>query len=796
LGFYGKIEGVKKGILKFGIFLLVTALFVGGGLFYFSQNQAKNNKTEVLSEQNTVDNFKVSNTQPAATPQADATLDTLTLKKTATGAYEPKLEYISDTTKANNEFTAVAPIWTATIPAGTSLDVYVKVISKSGETDWIKVEKGEGKSAATAGNEFFSEVPVLYTGTSYKYKIVLATQNTAVTPSLEKIRFELINSLGQKTTWDFSNFFATKASAAGGVISRSAWGCPEATSSPDWNPEYAPVQKIILHHTDSQSNPVDPAADIRAIWYYHAKTLGWGDIGYNYLVDQNGGVYEGRFGGANVIAGHTLGFNTGSMGVAMLGDFTNNIPTNSALGSLESFLGQKSFEYGINPLGSGYFSSSGGSIDPKTVFTGTIDLHRSYSATACPGQISLIINAIRTGSNDYYLDARNRSYVVTSPVTLSNPNPAIGETVTASYWIQNTTTAPVTFNYIGVGTRLNGTVGVDMGWQQNITVAAGGYYNVIVQRTYTELGYYNYWASYSINGSFYRAASQNGQSVLGGFNTHWPNIFATTMITTNPNSPIAGQSANYRVTITNGEAKRITFAHLGIAAYNVVNRTPVDIGWIDGSYLDPGASVVIDQNRALSVGKYYVYSSVGIGNAFNSLWDGGGPNKIYVEPIEQVSILEGVPIPATSGLVGREQHLSVSACSETPTTHYALTGVFASAQNGMAWQTSGGCGYGAWGTPPSAANEQYYVNMRWNYTNANGQAVLAPKSWYYGKKVIVTNPATGQRVVAAVIEYGPGIMSRVAGLSPEAMLAVSAVTNNNLNYYWAANQSLALGPLN
>jgi hypothetical protein len=111
------------------------------------------------------------------------------------------------------------------------------------------------------------------------------------------------------------------------------------------------------------------------------------------------------------------------------------------------------------------------------------------------------------------------------------------------------------------------------------------------------------------------------------------------------------------------------------------------------------------------------------------------------------------------------------------------------------WISSGGL-YGSWATAPSVENERYYINMRWNYTSLHGQAILAPKSWYYGKRVIVTNPANGKRVVAAVIEYGPGVMTRVSGLSPEAMYALGAVTDNNLQYYWAANQAFPLGPLN
>jgi hypothetical protein len=63
----------------------------------------------------------------------------------------------------------------------------------------------------------------------------------------------------------------------------------------------------------TQNQKADPAATMRAIYYYHAVTQGWGDIGYNFLVDWHGNVYEGRYGGTNVVGGHSLQYNYGSL---------------------------------------------------------------------------------------------------------------------------------------------------------------------------------------------------------------------------------------------------------------------------------------------------------------------------------------------------------------------------------------------------------------------------------------------------------------------------------------------------
>ena len=158
--------------------------------------------------------------------------------------------------------------------------------------------------------------------------------------------------------------------------------------------------------------------------------------------------------------------------------------------------------------------------------------------------------------------------------------------------------------------------------------------------------------------------------------------------------------------------------------------------------------------------------------------------------------LEGIPMPAYSGKTAWEQHLSLTGSQEPPATHYSVSSTPILAQNGMAWQTGGGDGYGAWGVPQPVGDERYYICMRWNYTNLHGQLIYAPKDWYHQKKVLVINPANNKKVIASIIEYGPAPWTgRVSGLSPEAALSIDAVTDNTLSYYWALDQNLPLGPL-
>jgi hypothetical protein len=128
----------------------------------------------------------------------------------------------------------------------------------------------------------------------------------------------------------------------GFIIPRAGWSADESWRHIDqdpakpiaWPPRYQDVEKIIVHHTVTTNNPPDPAAALRSIYYYHAITRGWGDIGYNFLVDWSGKVYEGRFGGPRVIAGHALKYNPGSLGIALLGDFSYASPPRVMLDSL------------------------------------------------------------------------------------------------------------------------------------------------------------------------------------------------------------------------------------------------------------------------------------------------------------------------------------------------------------------------------------------------------------------------------------------------------------------------------
>jgi hypothetical protein len=165
------------------------------------------------------------------------------------------------------------------------------------------------------------------------------------------------------------------------VASRTKWGCPDGQTSPRWTPQQTTVTHLVVHHTVDANTATDWPAVVRAIWQFHTFTRGWGDIGYNYLVDPRGRVYEGRAGGAGVIGAHFSCANTNTLGVALLGTFTTALPTEAAMISVERVLWWEAKRHAIDPVGA--------SVHTPTRLTlphisGHRDSNPTTAPTACP----------------------------------------------------------------------------------------------------------------------------------------------------------------------------------------------------------------------------------------------------------------------------------------------------------------------------------------------------------------------------------------------------------------------------
>lgn len=159
-------------------------------------------------------------------------------------------------------------------------------------------------------------------------------------------------------------------------VTRKEWNCPQTTG----NYNFAKVTHLIVHHAASTNQSSNWADVVLSIWDFHTRTNGYADIGYNWLIDPNGVLYEGRGGGENAIGAHFCGRNTGTMGVCMLGHLSQVAPTEAALETLEKLLLYKSCQSMIDPVGEGLHNSSG--LNLKIVSG-----HRDGCATECPGNL-------------------------------------------------------------------------------------------------------------------------------------------------------------------------------------------------------------------------------------------------------------------------------------------------------------------------------------------------------------------------------------------------------------------------
>ncbi len=174
------------------------------------------------------------------------------------------------------------------------------------------------------------------------------------------------------------------------IVPRSGWNADEKIRRSA--PSYASAVRLALvHHTAGRNgySAAEAPAIVRAIELYHVKGNGWNDIGYNFLVDRFGQVYEGRYGGIerNVVGAHAEGFNTGSVGVAVVGEYSSLAIAAKARDSLARLLAWRLDVAHVDPASTLSFISGGNARFPAglPVFLRAVSGHRDAGFTDCPG---------------------------------------------------------------------------------------------------------------------------------------------------------------------------------------------------------------------------------------------------------------------------------------------------------------------------------------------------------------------------------------------------------------------------
>lgn len=185
------------------------------------------------------------------------------------------------------------------------------------------------------------------------------------------------------------------------VIKRSEWG--ENRVPPLWKPASVNLGGAVIHHTAGSNSYTQQQAPgvVKGIHDYHTYSWGrgWDDIGYNFLVDRFGNVYEGRYGslaserGKMIVGGHAAPANTGSVGISVMGTYAGTVqPSAASMTAIENIIAWQFSEAGVDPQGTWtFYNSRLGRNSTVPAILG----HRDVSATVCPGNIYPLLPSLR-----------------------------------------------------------------------------------------------------------------------------------------------------------------------------------------------------------------------------------------------------------------------------------------------------------------------------------------------------------------------------------------------------------------
>jgi hypothetical protein len=305
--------------------------------------------------------------------------------------------YISPIIKTPISFNAMVPHWMAEVPNATNMTIEMRTGTISGSWgDWYQIyenddwmepgdEESIGQMIATPASDV--------THNKLQYAVTFRRYYQSPPAVLQQLRLTLIDSTAGPTAEQMlEQVSALEGANAPGsgypkppVIPRSIW-CTDPACNYSDGLEYEPVTHLIVHHTVSSNGSTDWAAIVRAIWHYHTFSRSWGDIGYNYLVDMNGVLYEGHNGGDDVVGTHAAGANEGSMALSFIGTFTDPgqpppgiTPPPAMLNSAAELFAWKADQKGIDVFSASYLPNVDWGL-PHLMG------HRDvYGTTACPG---------------------------------------------------------------------------------------------------------------------------------------------------------------------------------------------------------------------------------------------------------------------------------------------------------------------------------------------------------------------------------------------------------------------------
>lgn len=295
-----------------------------------------------------------------------------------------------------DEFSSVGVTWREN-PSVTDVVVQLRVQELGGSWgEWTSLEPDDVEqtvSAETRDNDVRAGTAPYWTGEAEGVQVIVQGAGGAVPQDVKVALIDPGQSpadglarAGQPTAT------AHAATAMPRIVTRAEWGADESIRT--WDPEYvSTIKAATVHHTaDGNTYTADQVpAILRSMYAYHAKTRGWGDIGYNAIVDKFGRIFEGRFGGlsSTVVGAHAGGFNSYTFGVSMLGNYDVAPVPQATVDAVGDVIAWKFGLYGVDPRGTAVLTSGGGGTAKYTAGTRvtlpTVFGHRDVGSTACPG---------------------------------------------------------------------------------------------------------------------------------------------------------------------------------------------------------------------------------------------------------------------------------------------------------------------------------------------------------------------------------------------------------------------------
>ncbi len=266
-------------------------------------------------------------------------------------------------------FLALSAKWQAEINPKAKLTISVRSsIDKQVWSEW-QASSLDGDPRTKAGLFFF---PV--ESKFIQYRVEMERDEKYSAPILKNLKFRFISPGATPSSFT--------SPAPDKIVNRTAWFCPDGETAPKIKAQNAPVRHLIIHHTATNNDYKDYPAMVRCIWNFHASTNGWRDLGYHYLIDPNGVIYEGKAGGDKSLGTHFSCANTGTLGIALLGNYSSTLPGKKMLDSLVILLKAKCSEFGLKPNGTSYHPST--RLNLPTI-SGHREANESKASSACTG---------------------------------------------------------------------------------------------------------------------------------------------------------------------------------------------------------------------------------------------------------------------------------------------------------------------------------------------------------------------------------------------------------------------------